>query len=70
MVHPAIKRPTKVPLLQRALESQMVQSVDGARTDLLLRLQIHHHGVSGIFPQPGLFEKSLGWPEAFPAVFP
>ena len=37
----------------------MVQSVDGARTDLFLRLQLHHHGVSGIFPQPGLFEKSL-----------
>ena len=40
-----------------ALESQMVQSVDGARTDLFLRLQIHHHGVSGIFPQPGLLKS-------------
>lgn len=62
MVHPAIKRPTKVPLLQRLWKARWFNLLMAPRTDLLLRLQIHHHGVSGIFPQPGLFEKSLGWP--------
>lgn len=35
----------------------MIQSVDGARTDLFLRLQIHHHGVSGISPSLGFLKS-------------